>query len=102
MNNPKPSYQIIPAQPGFSLVYDLGPEERTVELGEPVIAWRVETSATKDDPCDFSSVCIPITVDGDMDPSCAGVQNPDKTVTVFFSGTYSSIAELQAERYPKV
>lgn len=92
------SIQIIPAQPGFVTVIDFD-DEKTVELGEPVIAWRIETHSVVKSDHAFSE-CIAITVDGDAVSNCIGVQNPDKTVTVFDQTTYASLAELQASRYP--
>lgn len=90
--------QIVPAQPGFFTVIDLS-EVKEVEIGEPVIAWRIETydNAKYDG---VYSVCIALTVDGDAVSNCIGVQNPDNTVTVFEESTYRSLAELQAIRYP--
>ncbi len=92
------SVQIVPAQPGFFTVIDFN-DERKVEIGEPIIAWRVETYPV-DKSDDVFSVCIALTVDGDPVSNCIGVQNPDTTVTVFEESTYRSLADLQATRYP--
>jgi hypothetical protein len=92
------SIQIVPAQPGFFTVDDL-PDTKEVVLGEPVIAWRVETYNVKDSDKVFSS-CIPLTVDGEAVSNCIGVQNPDLTVTVFEDATYESLTELSKDRYP--
>lgn len=88
---------IIPAQIGFFAVIDYS-EDRKVEVGEPVIAWRVETYPVCNSD-DVFSVCIPLTVDGDVVSNCIGVQNPDTTVTVFDESTYRSLTELQSARY---
>lgn len=89
--------QIIPAQPGYFTVIDL---DEIVELGDQVIAWRIETHEVKDSDCVFST-CTAITVDGDVVSNCIGVQNPDKTVTVFENQTYSSLDALQADKKRK-
>ncbi len=91
--------QIIPAQPGYFTVIDLD-DVKDVELGEPIIGWRIETY-DNDKYTGVYSVCIALTVDGDAVSNCIGVQNPDNTVTVFEESTYRSLAELQAHRYPK-
>ncbi len=92
------SIQIVPAQPGFVTVIDFD-DVKKVALGEPVIAWRIETHSVEKSDDVFSS-CIAITVDGDAVSNCIGVQNPDNTVTVFEESTYASLAELQTNRYP--
>lgn len=92
------SIQIVPAQPGFRTVIDLS-DVKTIELGEPVIAWRIETHSIAQSDDVFTS-CIAITVDGDAVANCIGVQNPDNTVTAFEDSTYASLVELQASRYP--
>lgn len=93
------SVQIVPAQPGFFTVIDFN-EERTVEIGEPIIAWRVETYPVEKSDNIFS-VCIALTVEGDPVSNCIGVQNPNNTVTVFEESTYRSLADLQSIRYPE-
>ena len=93
------SIQIVPAQPGFLTVIDFD-DVKEVALGEPVIAWRVETYSTDRKDSVFS-VCVALTVDGDAVSNCIGVQNPDKTVTVFEESNYASLEALQAIRYPK-
>ena len=71
----------------------------SIEIGEPIIAWRIETYRSANTH-EYSSVCIPITVDGDMVSNCIGVQNPDKTITVFEESTYKTISELNEYKYP--
>ena len=93
------SIQIVPAQLGFFVVYD-DEELKEVVIGDAVIAWRVETFFS-DKGDDIFSSCSPLTIDGDVASNCIGVQNPDMTITVFQHSTYSSLAELQQERYPK-
>jgi hypothetical protein len=92
------SIQIVPAQPGFFTVIDFD-DSKEVAIGEPIIAWRIETYSVAKSK-DVFSTCIPITVDGDAVSNCIGVQNPDNTVTVFEDSTYRSLIELQAHRYP--
>lgn len=87
---------IIPALPGYFTVYDL---DTVIEIGEPVIAWRIETYETQSGNKVFS-ICKALTVDGDMVSNCIGIQNPDKTITVFEQSTYASLEELNQEKYP--
>jgi hypothetical protein len=93
------SIEIVPAQSGFFTVIDFD-DVKEIEIGEPVIAWRIETHSTVQSD-KVSSVCTPLTVDGDAVSNCIGVQNPDNTVTVFDDTTYRTLAELRANRYPK-
>jgi hypothetical protein len=51
-------YHVLFALPGYFTVDDL---DDSIELGEPVIAWRVETYK-KDGAHDFFSACIPLIV----------------------------------------
>lgn len=88
--------EVISALSGYFTVYDL---ENVIELGDPIIAWRIETYKRGDDN-ELFSTCTPLTVDGDMLSNCIGVQNPDKTVTIFDRSTYSSLSELNQETYP--
>lgn len=91
--------QIVPAQPGYFTVIDFS-DVKEVEVGEPIIAWRIQTYDNANFT-DVFSVCVPLTVDGDAASNCIGVQNPDNTVTVFEEANYRSLAELQAHRYPQ-
>lgn len=93
------SIQIVPSQHGFSTVIDSN-DEKAIYLGEPVIAWRIETFSINDSHSVFST-STPITVDGDAVSNCIGVQNPDKTVTIFEGFTYPSLVEAQSDRYPQ-
>lgn len=93
------SFEIVSAQPGFLTVYDFA-DVKKVDIGEPVIAWRIETHS-KGASDELFSVCIALTVDGDAVSNCIGVQNPDMTITVFEESAYRSLEELQAMRYPK-
>lgn len=92
-----PSVDIVQAQSGFFTIIDF-PEDREVEVAEPVVAWRIETYAPDEDR--FHSECVPLTVDGEPAANCIGVQNPDMTVTVFEDSSYQSVEELQKQRYP--
>ena len=93
------SIEIVPAQLGFFTVYDFN-DEKQIGLGEPVIAWRIE-SYKKDASDEVFSSSFPLTADGDAASNCIGVQNPDMTVTVFEDSTHRSLKELQVARYPK-
>ncbi len=93
------SIQIVHAQPGFFTIYDFN-DVREVGIGEPIIAWRIETYANNTGDGLFST-CTPITADGDAGSNCIGVQNPDMTVYVFEDSNHRSLADLQANRYPK-
>lgn len=96
-NTIKPeSVSVIPALSGYFTVYDL---ETTIEVGEPVIAWRIETYE-KQGGDELFSTCTALTVDGDMVSNCIGIQNPDKTITIFQESTYGSLKELNQEKYP--
>jgi hypothetical protein len=97
MNNLQ-SIQIVPAQPDFYTIIDFK-ETRELDIGEPVIAWRIETYSTDKSESLFS-VCIPITVDGDAVSNCIGVKNPDGTVTIFEEATYRSFIEACEHKYP--
>lgn len=92
------SIQIVPAQSGFFTVYD-DKDSKKILFGEAVIAWRFETFL-KNTSDDIFSSCTPLTVDGDAASNCIGIQNPDKTVTVFEGSTYFSLEELQRKYYP--
>ena len=92
------SIEIVPAQLGFFTVYDFE-NSKEIDVGEPVIAWRVETYLGNASDEAFSS-CVPLTADGDAASNCIGVQNPDMTVTVFEESTYRSLTELRQDRYP--
>lgn len=94
------SIQVIPANAGFFTVYAYE-DERRFKLGEPVIAWRVETYEHTA-AGERSSSCIPLTVDGTVPENCIGVQNPDMSVTVFADSHYASLAALQKDRYPEL
>ena len=98
MTSGKLTYKIIPALPGFYTVMDYGNKgSPDVMLGEPIIAWRIETHYGKNSE-DVFSVCIALTVNGDITEQCIGVQNPDKTVTAFHHFTYESLEALKADR----
>jgi hypothetical protein len=92
------SINVIPASPGFATLIDLE-DEREVVVGESVIAFRIETYREAMGESVYS-VCVPLTVDGDAVSNCIGVQNPDKTVTVFESASYETLEALQVSRYP--
>ncbi len=91
--------EIIAAQPGYFTVYG-SVDEKDLAVGEEVIAWRVETYK-RGDSNDLFSACMPLTVDGEMISGCIGIQNPDKSVTVFEDSTYKTLSELKQQRYGK-
>lgn len=91
------SIEIVPAQPGFFTVYE---SDNNIELGEPIIAWRIET-CQKDTSDGVISSSFPLTADGDVASNWIGVQNPDMTVTVFEESTFPSLKELQTDRLTK-
>lgn len=88
-----PSVTIIPAQPGFFEVYDV---EDEYEVGNPVIAWRIESIEVNGR---WTSTCIPLSGDGETD-NCVGVQNPDLSVTLFQDANYKSIKDLNRAKFP--
>lgn len=93
------SIVVVPALAGFFIVYDMD-DPNEIEIGEPIIAWRIETYERESSSEVFSS-CMPLTIDGDMVSNCIGVQNPDMTVTTFEDTTFRSLQELRQARYPK-
>lgn len=96
------SVTIIPAQPGFFIIYDDKGSKEVIK-GEPVIAWQIKTVQVKGGENDgeiFSQV-TPLVLDGVPAENWIGVQNPDKTVTVAVDCDYASLEALQKERYPE-
>ena len=91
--------ETIQANAGFSAVYDME-DLKELEVGSPVIAWRVETYEYSGSE-EFSSVTTPIVADGDAGDNCVGVQNPDGTVTIFGETTYETISEANQKKYPR-
>lgn len=85
---------IIPAFDGCFTVYDM---DDRVEVVEQVIAWRIETYWSNDS---CFSTSYPLTMDGEAGSNCIGIQNPDKTITVFEGDIYPSLEALNKERYP--
>ncbi len=90
------SVEIVGAPSGYLTVFNLE-DTKEILIGEPVIAWRIETYSIEESGSIYS-VCIPLTVDGDVVSNCIGIQNPDMTVTVFEETTYASISELREAR----
>lgn len=88
--------EIIQAQPGYFTVYNY---ENKYEVGEPIIAWRVEV--VEDSHYQQFSDCNALTVNGDVDNQCVGVINPNFTITLFDGSHFSSLKELQQEKCPK-
>lgn len=89
---------VIPALPGYRTVYDFDTE---MALDAPVIAWRVETTQILGPHEELMSAAYAITVDGDVASNCVGIQQPDGSVSLFLGGTYASLAEANAAKYPK-
>lgn len=87
------SIEIVPAQPGFTTVINLD-DNADVVIGEPIIAWRIETHEVIDSKNVFST-CTAITIGGDATSNCIGVQNPDESITVYDDSSHSSLAELK-------
>lgn len=85
---------IVPETVECYAVYDTG---ESVIVDDRVIAWRIETNYNTGE---YNSTPYPITVNGDILEGCIGIQNPDKTITVFESSNYKSLKELNKERYP--
>lgn len=88
------SVAVIPANPGFRVVYDTG---NSYEVGDPVIAWRIESTQIHSL---WHSICNPITVDSEAD-NCVGVQNPDQSITIQEVSTYVNIEEANREKFGK-
>jgi hypothetical protein len=94
----KSSFTVIPAQPGYLAIYE--EDDKTVVLGDPIIAWRIETTE-KSNSDEYLSSCWPITVDGDIVDNCIGVQNPNMTITLFQDELFENIESLQKKRGAK-
>lgn len=94
------SSTIIPALPEYYTVYDSEDDLQIIDVGEPVIAWRIETFNKRNSTEQFST-CTAITIDGDMVSNCIGIRNPDMSITVFENAHYDSLSALQEARYPK-
>lgn len=85
------SYTVIPAQPGYFVIYG----ESGELFGPPfdaVIAWRIKTEQVR---TDLMSSVSPITTDGDPADNWMGYMNPDGTVEVFDS-RHESFESAQA------
>lgn len=91
----KPSHTIIPAHPGYLTVYE--EDDKTIVVGEPVIAWRIETNEQTNSD-ELHSSCWPITVDGDIANNCIGVQNPDMTINLFQDSYHKNLETLIKKR----
>ncbi|AWB65488.1 hypothetical protein C2869_03135 [Saccharobesus litoralis] len=94
------SIEVIAAQPGFLTVHNLE-EYSDIVIGEPVVAWRIETYEKSSCYYEVQSCCTPLTVNGDVPTNCIGVQNPNLTITAFDHSTYDSLEELQDTKYPQ-
>ncbi|SER38795.1 hypothetical protein [Giesbergeria anulus] len=96
------SVTIIPAQPGFFIIYD-DKDSKEVIKGEPVIAWQIETVRVKggEKNGEIFSHTMPVVFDGTPAENWIGVQNPDNTITLPFDRELKSLEELQEYRYPK-
>lgn len=92
MNEPM-SFEIIPAHPNIFTVYQFDDEDYSIE--DQVIAWRIETNYSQF-ANGLCSNCIPITADGDVGSNCIGIQNPDKSISLFEDGQYANLSELQS------
>lgn len=84
---------IIPAQQGTFDVYE---DDHRLFIGDPIIAWRIETYKAKNNDDLFSSN-IPLTMGGDVASNSIGIQNPDKTITIYNLGTFTSLNEAEIE-----
>jgi len=91
----KPSFTVIPADPGYLAIYEN--DDKTVETGDPIIAWRIETNEQTNSD-ELNSSCWPITVDGDIVDNCIGVQNPDMTISLFQDSFHKNIEALIKKR----
>jgi len=90
------SINIIPAQPGYRIVYE-DEDNKRFYIGEHIIAWRVETFKTHNFADSYISSCTPLTLMGDPSDNYFGVQNPDKSISTF-DADYDSLSDLQNNR----
>jgi len=82
---------VIQAQPG---TFDIYEDDHRLFIGDPIIAWRIETyKAISND--DLFSSNIPLTIGGDVASNSIGIQNPDKTIMIYNMGTFTSLEEAE-------
>lgn len=94
MNEKPVNVTVVPAQSGFLCVYDMDNNgSHTIEVSDPIIAWRVETYESKSNEL-FSS-CIPLTVEGDVVDNCVGIQNPQGAITTFGGEYFDSLESFR-------
>lgn len=91
----KPCFTIIPAQPGFAVVYYHRVEDR-VEFGlrEPIIAWRVETSWLPREQ-EYRSLQFPITLDGEPGGNNWAIFSPNGHVIFPGDRSFRTIGEAR-------
>ena len=90
MSLEKMDVEIIPANPGFLVVYENDKEIFVVE--DDVIAWKIEIYSRITD-------VTPITTSGTVSDNYIGIINSDGFVTTC-DGTYLSVTELIKDKYP--
>lgn len=90
------SVTVVPALPGYRLIY-ADPNKLDYYVGYcDVIAWRVETYTTADGE-DFHSSVTPIGLSGDC-TSCIAILTPSGSVDELYSATYESYDAFLADK----
>ena len=84
-----PNLTIVPAQPGYVVVYADGSE---LFLGDPVIAWAVEAGFMPENR--FHAIAHPVTPNGDAAANYVGFQYPDGKVSIM-DGLADSLEDAQ-------
>lgn len=92
------SHAIVPAAPGFKLIFQISDDPADLQPQDDVVAWRIETHKEAFSE-DLVSRTLPLTVEGETSGG-EGVQHPDGKVTEWRSGElYPSLgAFIKARR----
>ena len=88
MSGPAPSFTIIPAQPGYRVVYS--EDDGSLFVAEDVIAWRVETEMLGES---LRSDVYPVSTNGEAPSNWIGLQHPNGQVSLTQDQTYDSLEE---------
>lgn len=86
---PPPHLSIIPAAPGYRVIYDV---DGILSVGEDIIGWRIETRWEEGR---HHSEVRPVLISGMAPFSVEAVLHPDETVTLL-GQRHASIAGAQA------
>lgn len=91
------SHAIVPAAPGFKLIFQTTDDPADLQPQDDVVAWRIETRKEAFSE-DLVSRTLPLTVEGETSGG-EGVRHPDGKVTGWRSGElYLSLGEGEPAR----